>query len=519
MNESANQFRTIADSLPVMLWTTGPDKRCTFFNKRWLSFTGNTLENELARGWIGSVHPSDVSRCAASYEAVFELREEFHFECRLRRADGEYRWMLATGAPQFSPGPVFTGYIACCADVNDVRLVRRQALIHKRLETIGHIAAGIAHDFNNLLATIVAYAEVALADQPPRSDSVTVERIHAVAMRASEIVRELMVYVGHDEGELKAVDLSVLVEEMLDLLKVSITKQARIRTDLASRPPAVFAEVAELRELVMNLILNASEAVRRKGGEIHIATSPVLLSAADSSSELPAGAYMRLEVADTGEGMSTDVQARVFEPFFTTKPSGKGIGLSVVRRIVRRYGGSIQCQSAPGEGARFVVLLPCARAELSCPAAAEPETSGPPLTAGATLLVVEDEEGLRISVSALLRQQGIRVLEAADGKAAIEFLGKHGHEIDAILLDLTLPGTPSDEVIAGAARIRPDIKILITSAYSSRAAAQALAASQVTLAAAQVKGFIRKPYEFGELCRALNSLLTGPRAKSIFTAG
>jgi len=496
MNESQKQFRIIADALPVMLWTTGPDKHCTFFNRRWLSFTGNTLENELARGWIGSVHPSDVSRCAANYEAVFEVREEFHFECRLRRSDGEYRWMLASGAPQFSPDSVFTGYIGCCTDVSDVRMVRRRALIHKRLETLGHVAAGIAHDFNNLLATIVAYAEVALADQPPRGDSVTVKRIHAVAMRASEIVRELMVYAGHDDGEMTAVDLSVLVEEMLDLLKVSITKQARIATDLAIRPPAVFAEVAELRELVMNLILNASEAVRTKGGEIHIATSPVVLSAAASNSELPAGTYMQLEVADTGDGMSADVQARVFEPFFTTKPFGKGIGLSVVRRIVRRYGGSIQCQSAPGEGARFVVLLPCAEADVSLQLVAEAGASGPPLTPGATLLVVEDEEGLRISVSALLRQQGIRVLDAGDGKSAIEILRDHAHEIDGILLDLTLPGIPSDEVVAAAGRIRPDIKILLTSAYSSRDAAPALAATQV-------KGFIRKPYQFGELRRAL----------------
>jgi PAS domain S-box-containing protein len=512
MNESEMQFRTVADTLPVMLWIAGPDKRCTFFNKRWLGFTGHTLETELGLGWLGSVHPSDLARCAAKYKTVFDLREEFHFECRLRRADGEYRWMLANGAPQFSPGTVFAGYVGCCTDVSEVRLVRRQAVVHRRLESIGHVAAGIAHDFNNLLATIVAYAEVALADRPPRGASVTVERIHTVAMRASEIVRELMVYAGRDEGEVTAVDLSLLVEEMLDLLKVSISKQARITTDLASRPPAVFAEVAELRELMMNLILNASEAVRATGGEIHIATSPVVLSAAESNSELPAGTYMRLEVSDTGNGMSPDVQARVFEPFFTTKRSGTGIGLSVARRIVRRYGGSIHCQSAPGKGARFVVLLPCASADFICRTEAEPQAPGPPLLPRATLLMIEDEEGLRIPVSMLLRQQGLRVIEAGDGKTAIEVLRNGANEIDAILLDLTVPGMSTNEVIAAASRIRPDIKILLTSAYSSRDAADALAATQV-------KGFIRKPYQFRELSRALNELLAGSRAKSIFTAG
>jgi two-component system cell cycle sensor histidine kinase/response regulator CckA len=512
MNESEKQFRTIADALPVMLWTTGPDKRCTFFNKRWLRFTGHTLEDEVALGWTGSIHPSDIPRCSASYGAVFDLREEFHFECRLRRVDGEYRWMLASGAPQFSPGSVFTGYIGCCTDVSEIRLVRRQALIHKRLETLGQVAAGIAHDFNNLLATIVAYAELALADRPLRGDSVTVERIHAVAIRASEIVRELMVYAGRDDGEMTAADLSVLVEEMLDLLRVSITKQARITTDLASYPPPVFAEAAELRELVMNLILNASEAVRATGGEIHISTAPVVLSAAEPNSELPPGTYMRLEVSDTGGGMSAEVQARVFEPFFTTKAAGKGIGLSVARRIVRRYGGSIHCQSAPGKGARFVVLLPCASLGLSCYSAVELQPSSSLLAPGATLLMVEDEEGLRIPVSTLLRQRGIRVIEAGDGRTAIEILQRESNKIDVILLDLTLPGTPSDEVIAAAGRIRPDIKILLTSAYSSRDAADALAATQV-------KGFIRKPYQLRELSRALNELLADSRAKSIFTAG
>ena len=512
MNESEKQFRTIADALPLMLWTTGPDKQCTFFNKRWLRFTGQTLGHQLTLGWIGSVHPSDVARCISNYGAAFDVHQEFHFECRLRRADGEYRWMLTCGAPQFSSGPGFTGYIGCCTDVSDVRLVRRQALIHKRLETIGHVAAGIAHDFNNLLATIVAYAELALADPPPWDAAVTVERIHAVAIQASEIVRELMVYAGRDEGEMTAVDLSVLVKEMLDLLKVSITKQARITTDLASSPPAVFAEVAELRELVMNLILNASEAVRTAGGDIHVTTSPVVLTATESDAGLSAGTYIRLEVSDTGDGMSADVQARVFEPFFTTKQSGTGIGLSVARRIVRRYGGSIHCRSAPGQGARFVVLLPCASAVLSCQAEAGPDAPGPHLASGATLLLVEDEEGLRIPVSTLLRQQGIRVIEAGDGNAAIEVLRSDAGNIDAILLDLTLPGTPSDEVIAAASQIRPDIKILLTSAYSSRDAAQALAATQV-------KGFIRKPYQLSELSRALNELLAGSRAKSIFTAG
>jgi two-component system, cell cycle sensor histidine kinase and response regulator CckA len=512
VDQSEKQFRTIADALPVMLWSAGPDRNCTFFNKRWLRFTGHTLEEELARGWIASLHPADVGRCTADYRTSFDRREDLHFECRLRRADGEYRWLLVSGAPQLLAGGSFGGYIGVCTDVSEIRLVRRQALIHKRLETIGYLAAGIAHDFNNLLASIIAEAEVVLANPPANGASVTVGRIRTVAIRTSEIVRELMVYAGQDEGEMTAVDLSSLVEEMADLLRVSITKQAKLTTDLASNPPPVRAEAAELRQVVMNLILNASEAVRVSGGEIHLATSPVVLAPPQAGSDLPAGTYMRIEVSDTGKGIPAEVQAHVFDPYFTTKRSGRGIGLSVVRRIVRRYGGAILCQSAAGKGTRFVVLLPCASSDIRSEAMPELQTSIPSVPPGATLLVIEDEEGLRIPVSTLLRQKGMRVIEAADGNTAMKALQEKANEIDAILLDLTIPGLSSLEIIAAAGRIRPDIKIILTSAYSRRDAGEALAATQV-------RGFLRKPYQFRELSRLLDETLAGSRSTKTLTVG
>lgn len=508
MNESETQFRTVADTLPVLLWVAGPNRRCIFFNQRWLKFTGRTLKEELARGWLGSVHPMDVARCGSEYRSHFERREELQFEFRLRRADGEYRWMMASGAPEFRQGLSFPGYIIACTDVSDVRLARRQSLVHKKLETVGHLAAGIAHDFNNLLASIVADAEVLLANPQHRSQCITVQRIRSVAIRASEIVRELMVYAGRDEEEMAAVNLSLLVEEMADLLKSSITKNAKVTLDLAGDPPPVWAEAAELRQLVMNLILNASEAVRSNGGEIHLVTSPIVLTAAEPGATLAPGKYMQLEVSDTGNGMAPEVQTRLFEPYFTTKGSGRGMGLSVAQGIVRRYGGTIRCQSAVGRGSRFVVLLPCAEGKFDSPHATAVRVSYSGITSGATLLLVEDEEDLRTPVAILLRKEGIQVLEAGDGSVALDLLRNDAHRIDGILLDLTLPGIPSTQVIEAASRIRPDIKVLLTSAYSSREAGGALALPQVT-------GFIRKPYLFPELSAAIRQLLAGSCTSSI----
>jgi CheY-like chemotaxis protein len=291
----------------------------------------------------------------------------------------------------------------------------------------------------------------------------------------------------------------MLVEEMLDLLKISITKHARIRTDLAQDLPPVLAEAAEMRELLMNLILNASDALGEKDGEIRISTSCVEVgqaAAVEPSEYVPAGASLQLIVADTGPGISPEVQARIFEPFFTTKLPGRGVGLAIVQTIVRRYRGSIRLTSAPGQGTSFTVLLPCTArtAGMKGPAPMRsPAISGD----GKTILIVEDEEGIRLAVSQLLRRSGFNVMEARDGLAAVELLRKHSRTIDIILLDLTLPGLPSREIVEEAARLRPDMRIFLTSAYSRETAAPAFNAPQV-------KGFLRKPYEIRELVRLLS---------------
>ena len=519
MRESEKQFRTMADALPVMLWTAGAEGRCTFFNRRWLEFTGRTLGEELARGWTNIVHPADLARSAAAYERSFQRQREFRLECRLRRSDGEYRRMLVCGAPQFSQAAVFAGYVGLCIDIGEIRPAHRQGVLQEKLETVGVLAGGIAHDFNNLLGGILADAELVLADLPPGSACAEhVARLRTVAIRASEIVRELMVYSGQDQGQVTDVDLSLLVEEMLALLKVSISKQARLAADLAGNLPAVPAEAAELRQLVMNLILNASDAVRATGGEIRVATSRVTITQEGAAADLAPGEYVQLDVSDTGRGMSREVRARIFDPYFSTKRSGGGLGLSVVRRIVRRYGGAIRCHTVAGEGTHFAVLLPCAgtaepeRRPAALPAAATAAPEG-----GGTVLLVEDEEYLRIPVSNLLRRRGFRVIEAADGEGAIEAVRDKGDSIDVMLLDLTLPGMPGTAVAAEAARIRPDLKIVLTTAYSRRAAGNALTAPQV-------KGFIRKPYEIRELTRLLGEILGGSHKEAapetgILTAG
>jgi two-component system, cell cycle sensor histidine kinase and response regulator CckA len=503
MHKSEQHFRTIAEAAPVMLCATGADRRCTFFNQKWLAFAGRTLDEQLASDWTENIDPDDLARCTTLYSESFDRRQEFNSEFRLRRADGEYRRAAVAGAPLHAPDGGFAGYVICCTDVTDMRRGQDEALVHRNLESVGVLASGIAHDFNNLLGSILAEAELALSLLSSHcSCAEEVQRIRNVAIRASEIVRELMVYAGQDKGCAEPINLSLLTEEMLSLLRISITKHAKLTTDLADDPPPVIAEAAELRQLLMNLILNASDALGEAEGEIHVATSSVWLNRAQAGNDLAPGNYLRLAISDTGRGMPRESQDRIFDPYFTTKRSGTGLGLGVVRRIVRRCGGAIQCLSAPGEGTQFIVLLPCASRAASDRAITQaPQPADPLVVYDSSVLLVEDEEGIRLAVANLLRRRGFRVTEAPDGSAAIELLRENKGAIDAILLDLTLPGMPSREVIAEAARIRPDVRIVLTSAYSRETAA-------LELDALQVKAFIRKPYQLGELVRLLSDVMS-----------
>jgi len=363
LRESEERFRNMADSAPVLIWLTGPDKVLTFFNKTWLDFVGRTLEQESNNGWVQNVHPDDVDQCFAIYSAAFDARERFHVECRLRRADGEYRWMLCSGIPRYAADARFAGYIGTDIDITDLRRAQDEALARQKLESLGVLAGGIAHDFNNLLGSILMNAELVLSQLPvdsPVCDDVGT--IKTVASRAAEIVAQMMAYAGNEGVEFERVDLSVLVAEMLQLLKVSITKRAVLRVNLPENLPPVSANAAQLRQVVMNLITNASEAIGETGGVITVTTSKVRIDGGSSEgnpSGLPFDDYVQLQVSDTGGGMTEEVRARMFDPFFTTKMPGRGLGLSAVQGIMRTHGGTINVVSAPGRGSCFEILLPC----------------------------------------------------------------------------------------------------------------------------------------------------------------
>ena len=488
--ESDERFRIVADIVPVMIAASGPDKRATFFNKRWLTFTGRKLEQELGKGWLEAVHPDDRQAFYAAYAASFDARRSCHVEFRLRRADGEYRWIICDGVP-YAPGGVFAGYIGSAVDITDLKRAQEHAASAQKLESLGILAGGIAHDFNNLLGGILTNPELALselAENVPGRDEI--ERIRAISIRAAEIVGALMTYAGQSDASFQPVNISGIVEELLALLKVSIAKQAALMTNLGRDLGPVWGDPAHIRQIVMNLVLNASEALKETGGVIGITTQ---------RRNLTSGNYIQLEISDTGRGMPEATQGRIFDPFFTTKSAGRGLGLAVVAGIVRLHGGEINVVSAPGAGTRFQILLPCSDPAIPDPLIGSEAANEIPHQTG-TILMVEDESTLRLVVSKALRKRGFTVIEASDGPSALDLFQKHGAVVGAILLDVTLPGMSGAEVLAKLRNTRPDLKVILTSAFTRPTIAESFGDQEFY-------AFIRKPYPIGELVHVLQNAM------------
>jgi PAS domain S-box-containing protein len=493
-------YKEVFDHLSVCMFfiDVTPDGRFRYagFNPAEEAALG--LSSEWVTGkYVEEVFESDLAqKLIRNYRLCLEAERPITYDDELNLQAGRRHFHSNLIPLTDSRGRIHR-IVGACIDTTDLKRTQEEALSRQKLESLGILAAGIAHDFNNLLGSILAEAELAeLELAAGETPSKEIRAIQSVATRAGEMVRELMTYAGQGSATREPTDLSLLVQEMLELLRISVSKQATLRVDLPQNLPAVLANPVQLRQVIMNLITNASEALGNREGVISISITRVTAQDSFTDPLTPEGAdWLRLAITDTGSGMTQDILPRIFDPFYTTKLSGRGLGLAAVQGIVRSHNGSITVSSVPGQGSRFEILLPCTTQptpDTPHKKAADADSDLSELTG--TVLVIEDEAVLRQAVATMLRKRGFHVIEAGDGAAGAELFHNNPAAIDAILLDMTLPTMAGSEVFEAIRRIRPDVKVILTSAYGP----DTLGSKQTPWA------YIRKPYRTSELSELLH---------------
>ena len=458
-----------------------------------------------------SAHFVDPASTAAMHDAA--IGSESGYTTLLNLADG--RVFEAHVQPQRLDGRV-VGRVWCCRDLTErvraeeERLRLETEMQHgQKLESLGVLAGGIAHDFNNLLVGILGHAGLALSEVPPGSPAFErITQLQIAGQRAAELTNQMLTYSGKGRLVVQPTDLSAVVEEMANLLRAAVAKNARLNLDIARDLPAFEGDAAQVRQVIMNLITNASDAIGSDSGRIDVVTGRMLatrdyLREACVGSDLASGEFVFAEVRDSGCGMDETTLKRIFDPFFTTKFSGRGLGLAATLGIVRRHRGAIRIWSSPGTGTTFRVLLPAtemrvAKAQAPIAVCTTPEH--------ARVLVVDDEMSVRAIAKESLVRAGFEVVTASDGESAVDLVRES--PFDGVLLDLTMPGMTGVDVFREMKRLRPELPIVLTSGYSRQQTA-------ARFSTADIDGFIQKPFLPSALVRTLQAAVSARTAGQV----
>jgi len=462
--------------------------------------------DQLPADWEELRHPDDRAAAGAATRPVHEgAADEFAFEQRLLHRDGSYRWVFTRGEAFRDECGRVVRMVGTNTDITEQKRAQdeRQEIAARlqqaeRLESLGVLAGGVAHDFSNLLTGLLGNLSLARRRLPQASPAHPyLQRVESAASQAAELAENMLAYSGRGLMQCAPLPMSELLLEALDFAAVSLPEGVELEVRVPAGLPPVLGEAAQLRGVVLNLIGNAAEAVGPAGGAIAVEATVVeadraRLARTYVDDSLPEGPYLSVVVSDPGPGMDAETLGRVFDPFFTTKPNGRGLGLAYALGVVRAHRGAIEVRSAPGEGSVFEVLLPVAFEPAEGNLARAPASEAACTIGGGTVLLAEDEALVRAAAVGALEEAGLTVLPASNGRQALELFKERAAEIDAVLLDLAMPEADGLAVLREVRRLRPDVPVIIASAYNGDAAAARL---QETGPAR----FLRKPYRSEEL--------------------
>ncbi len=497
LRESDQRLRSLFENSTDAIFLTAVDGRIFAANPSACAMFGMS-EREIRENGRAALIAPDDPRVAAALET--RLREgRVHAEFTFVRKDGSRFEGDVTSIVLDEAGDAFV----IVHDITERKMEEERLRQAQKLESLGLLAGGVAHDFNNLLVGVIGNAS--LASEMLEADHPAAELVQGVIKageQAAHLTRQMLAYSGKGKFLMEQLDLSVLVPEMVSLVQPSIPKKIALRMDLDDKLPSIEADRGQVQQVFMNLALNAAEAIGSQEGAITVSTGLQVVDDAfvrihPEAASLEPGQYVSLAVRDTGCGMDESTRAKIFDPFFSTKFIGRGLGLAAVAGILRGHKAAILVTSAPGRGTTFTVLFPpSARSgKMTAPAPANRTVRG-----SGVVLVIDDEEVVREMARRTLERDGYTVLVAESGPAAIDILKRRPGKVDLAVLDLSMPGMNGEEVLPALRRLRPEMKVFVSSGYSE-AEAMSMFHGQ------RVSGFIQKPYTSAALAERVSHAL------------
>jgi two-component system, cell cycle sensor histidine kinase and response regulator CckA len=449
------------------------------------------------------IMPEDLPAVRASIHESARTLQPWHHEFRLRRADGTVVWLRGDSVPERTAdgNTVWYGFMS---DITESRRLETKLVEAAKLESLGVLAGGIAHDFNNLLTGILGNASLARQELPPTSlGQPMLDQIETAARRAADLCKQMLAYSGKGRFVVQRLDLNKLIEDTTHLLNISIAKNCILRFNLAPSLPAIKADATQLRQVIMNLVINGSEAIASRSGVLALTTGVArvddeYLKGFRPDASPPPGDYVFVEVSDNGCGMDAATLTRIFDPFFTTKFTGRGLGLAAVLGIVRGHKGGLKVYSEPDKGTTFKLFFPVASGQPQDSASPFPHPL--PFKGTGTVLVVDDEETVRAVAARMLERLGFSVMAANDGREGMEKFRADPARFTLVLLDLTMPHLDGEETFRQMRMLNPAVRVILTSGFNQQEAVNRFTGKGLA-------GFIQKPFELGSLAQVIRSVL------------
>ena len=493
--------------------------RFDYLSPACLSLTGYTtaeIESMEPHELLQHLHPDDREKIYCLIDLLKRNTREREWlglvDYRFCHRDGQFRSFSdhlhvmynKTGRAVYLSGSVRDVTQAARLE-ESMRVLEKRFQDSQKMAGLGLLASGIAHDFNNLMTVVLGNAELALLECGG-SDGGVLDEIKKTSLRAAELANQMLVYTGKTSRVIDSINLSTIVKEMGSLLDVSISKKVSIQYCLAETVPFIRGDVSQIRQVAMNLITNASEAIGDRSGVIAISIHEVELKAGELEKTvppggLPAGRYVRLEVSDTGDGMNEETMQKIFEPLFTTKITGRGLGLASLINVVQRHNGAVEVKSETGCGTVFRIYFP-AEVQDDEPDTAEAQETGSEWRGYGTALVADDEEAIRDITAALLQRFGFRVITAADGFETVDLYTENAENITLLLMDLNMPRLNGVEAVLRIRHINLNVPVLFMSGYPREQVMERFGLQPHT-------DFVRKPFQSSELLVGIRRVMEG----------